>query len=138
MKKLMFPFLIALLFSFLGQAQEIGLQLYSLRNQFKTDVKGTFAKINAWGISKVEDGNDGTMGFSKKEFKTILKENNLEIVSASATFEELQNHPEQALERANRYGSKYLVCFWIPHRDTSFTIKEPKWPLMSLIKQVKF
>ena len=30
------------------QAQEIGLQLYSLRNQFKTDVQGTLAKIKEW------------------------------------------------------------------------------------------
>ena len=35
-------------------AQEIGLQLYSLRNQFKTDVPGTLKLINDWGITNLE------------------------------------------------------------------------------------
>ena len=35
-------------------AQEIGLQLYSLRNQFKTDVPGTLAKIKTWNIKEIE------------------------------------------------------------------------------------
>ncbi|NNE77359.1 MAG: sugar phosphate isomerase/epimerase, partial [Pricia sp.] len=34
-------------------AQEVGLQLYSLRNQFKEDVPGTLKIINDWGISKI-------------------------------------------------------------------------------------
>ncbi len=110
-------------------AQEIGLQLYSLRNEFKKDVPGTFAKIKEWGITKVEDGNDGTQGYSLEEYKALLVENNLEIVSASAPFEELRGSPETVIQRTKDYGAKYVVCFWIPHKDTIFTIDETKMAL---------
>ena len=33
-------------------AQHIGVQLYSFRNQFKTDVKGTVETIKKWGSPK--------------------------------------------------------------------------------------
>ncbi|SDM62380.1 sugar phosphate isomerase/epimerase family protein [Kriegella aquimaris] len=116
--------LFLLLFTISGSAQEIGLQLYSLRNEFKKDVPGTFAKIKSWGITKVEDGNDGTQGYTLNEYKALLAKNNLEIVSASAPFEELKNSPETVIKRAKDYGSKYVVCFWIPHKDTIFTIDD--------------
>ena len=121
--------LFLLLFTISGSAQEIGLQLYSLRNEFKKDVPGTFAKIKSWGITKVEDGNDGTQGYTLNEYKALLAKNNLEIVSASAPFEELKNSPETVIKRAKDYGSKYVVCFWIPHKDTIFTIDDTKQAL---------
>ncbi len=108
------------------QAQEIGLQLYSLRNEFKKDVPGTFAKIKEWGITKLEDGNDGTHGYTMAAYKAMLAENNLEIVSASASFEELRDNPQQALDRALQYGAKYMVCFWIPHVKDKFGMEDTK------------
>lgn len=128
MKNLFFLFVI-LATGALASAQEIGLQLYSLRNEFKKDVPGTFAKIKQWGFTKVEDGNDGTQGYSLEDYQALLAKNNLEIVSASAPFEELQNTPETVIERAKSYGSEYVVCFWIPHKDTLFTIDDTKLAL---------
>lgn len=105
-------------------AQEIGLQIYSLRNEFPKDVPGTFAKIKSWGIHNLEDGNDGTYGYTQVEYNAMLAENDLKIVSASASFEELQDSPETVLARAKNYGSKYVVCFWIPHNGNDFTIED--------------
>jgi sugar phosphate isomerase/epimerase len=122
--KTKFALIIICFFTLNATDQEIGLQLYSLRDEFKKDVKGTFKNIKSWGITKVEDGNGGTMGYSLPEFKQILADNNIEIVSASASFEELEENPETIIKRAKDYGSKYVVCFWIPHNDTIFTIKE--------------
>ena len=48
-------------------AQEIGIQLYSLRNQFKTDVMGSLDIIQSWGITKLEGG--GTYGLSTEAFQ---------------------------------------------------------------------
>ena len=129
MKKLLLLTFLIFLFAMPISAQEIGLQLYSLRNEFKKDVPGTFGKIKEWGITKVEDGNDGTQGYSLEEYKALLAKNNLEIVSASAPFEELKDSPETVVQRAKNYGSKYVVCFWIPHKDTIFTIDETKHAL---------
>ncbi|MEM9141391.1 MAG: sugar phosphate isomerase/epimerase [Bacteroidota bacterium] len=108
---------------------QIGLQIYSLRNVFPKDVPGTFAKIKQWGIRHLEDGNDGTYGYSMEEYKQLLKQNDLQIVSVSAPFEELRDSPGTVIERAKGYGAQYAVCFWIPHKDTLFTIKETQMAL---------
>ncbi|MGB5554931.1 MAG: sugar phosphate isomerase/epimerase [Flavobacteriaceae bacterium] len=119
------PFVMLFFISFHNSsAQEIGLQLYSLRNEFPKDVPGTFAKIKSWGITNLEDGNDGTYGFTQEQYNTMLAENGLKIVSVSAPFEELQNSPETVLARAKNYGAKYAVCFWIPHNGTDFTLAD--------------
>lgn len=118
--------IIFMLFVSPSDAQEIGLQIYSLRNEFKKDVPGTFAQIKKWGITKLEDGNDGTQGYTMEEYKALLQKNNLEIVSASASFEELEKNPQKALNRALEYGAKYLVCFWIPHTVGEYSINDTK------------
>ncbi len=103
---------------------KIGIQLYSLRNEFPKDVPGTFAKIKEWGIHYLEDGNDGTYGYPMEEYKAMIAENDLKMVSVSAPFEELKDSPETVLARAKNYGSKYVVCFWIPHNGTDFTLED--------------
>ncbi|MFK7811663.1 MAG: sugar phosphate isomerase/epimerase family protein [Maribacter sp.] len=105
-------------------AQEIGFQLYSLRNEFPKDVPGTFAKIKAWGIHNLEDGNDGTYGYSMEDYKAMLAENDLQIVSVSAPYEELRDSPETVLARAKNYNAQYVVCFWIPHNGNEFTLDD--------------
>ena len=106
-------------------SQEIGLQLYSLRNEFKTlGVEKTLETISQWGIEVLEDGNDGTHGLTMQAYKELLAKNGLKIVSASAPFEELRDNPEKAISRAKAYGARYLVCFWIPHEGDAFTIQD--------------
>ena len=51
MKKILFSLVVMISSYFLTQAQDnIGVQLYSFRNQFKTDVPGTLAAIEKNGI----------------------------------------------------------------------------------------
>lgn len=102
----------------------IGIQLYSLRNEFPKDVPGTFKMISDWGIKYLEDGNDGTYGYTMEEYKAMMAENNLKMVSVSAPFEELRDSPQTVLKRAQAYDAKYVVCFWIPHTDTDFTLAD--------------
>jgi sugar phosphate isomerase/epimerase len=105
--------------------KEIGLQLYSLRNQFKTEVPGTLALVRQWGIREIEGG--GTYGLSMDEFKKLLKDNKLQMVSVGADFEQLKNDPQSAIDNAKAFGAKYVVCFWIPHEnDDVFTIDHMK------------
>ncbi len=108
-------------------AQEPGLQLYSLRDQFKEQgVQKVFSMIRDWGITYVEQGNMGTHGYTYDEYKSILKEYGLTMVSASATYEELRDDPQIVIERAKSLDVSYVVCFWIPHEDTVFTIHETR------------
>ena len=50
---------------------EIGLQLYSLRNEFKKEVPGTLNLIKRWGIRKIEGG--GTYGLPMESYKKNAK-----------------------------------------------------------------
>lgn len=103
-------------------AQEIGLQLYSLRNQFKADVPGTLAKIKEWKITKIEGG--GTYGLPLEEYKKLLKDNNLEMVSHGAGFEELEKNPQAVADKAKAFGAKYIMCAWVPHKEGEFTMDD--------------
>ena len=107
------------------QSQQIGLQLYSLRNEFKAEgAEPIFSKIKEWGITLLEQGNEATLGYSNAEYVELLDRYDLKMVSASASFEELEKDPQKVLRSAKGLGAEYVVCFWIPHRDTIFTIKE--------------
>jgi len=103
-------------------AQEIGLQLYSLRNQFKTDVPGTLAKIKSWNIHEIEGG--GTYGLSMDDYKKLLVQNNLKMVSVGADFNQLAKDPQVAVDEAKAFGAKYVMCAWVPHQGTDFTIQD--------------
>ena len=105
-------------------AQEVGLQLYSLRNQFKTDVEGTLKLVNEWGITKIEGG--GSYGLPMDQYKKLLKANDLEMVSVGAGYEDLQNDIEKVVENAKTFGAKYVMCAWIPHEGNTFDIAKTK------------
>ena len=105
-------------------AQEVGLQLYSLRNQFKEDVPGTLKIINGWGITKIEGG--GTYGLSMDEFQSLLKENDLDVVSVGAGFEDLENNVQKVIENAKAFDAKYVMCAWVPHDDNKWDLEETK------------
>ena len=113
---------IIVLFLFYGSifGQEVGLQLYSLRNQFKNHVPATLKTISDWGITKIEGG--GTYGMSKEDFNKLLSENNLDVVSVGASFDDLENDPEKAVQNARDFGAKYVMCAWIPHDDNKFDL----------------
>lgn len=105
-------------------AQEYGLQLYSMREQFKKDVPGTLKKISEWNIREIEGG--GTYGLPLEEYKKMLADNKLTMVSVGADFEQLKTNPQAAIDEAKKFNAKYVVCFWIPHDGTNFDISNVK------------
>jgi sugar phosphate isomerase/epimerase len=105
-------------------AQEVGLQLYSLRNQFKKDVPGTLKLIHDWGIKYIEGGE--TYGLSLEAYKELLKKNGLEMVSVGTSYEELRDNPEKVIQTAKDFGSKYVMVAWIPHDDNNFGFNDIK------------
>jgi sugar phosphate isomerase/epimerase len=104
------------------QAQEVGLQLYSLRDQFKEDVPSTLALISEWGIRKIEGG--GTYGMSIDSFRELLAENDLNVVSVGASFEELESDLEKVIANAKAFGASYVMCAWVPHNDNKWDLEE--------------
>ena len=96
-------------------SQEVGIQLYSLRNQFKKDVPGTLELIKEWGIEKIE-GGENTYGLPEKEFIKLLDENGFEVISVGTGLEELRDNPQKTIDRAKGFGATYAMCPWIPHK----------------------
>lgn len=103
---------------------EIGLQLYSLRHEFEKDVPGTLAKIREMGFREIEGG--GTYGYTMDEFKAMLAENELSVVSVGAGYEDLVNNPQSVVDNAKAFGAKFVMCAWIPHSGDEFTIEDVK------------
>jgi sugar phosphate isomerase/epimerase len=99
-------------------AQEYGLQLYSLRDQFAKDVPGTMAKVKEMGFKNVEMA--GTYGLEFPEVIRLLAQNKLNVVSFGVDFERLQKEPQKVAEEARSYGAQFIVCAWIPHEVNSF------------------
>ncbi|HEX6044275.1 MAG TPA: sugar phosphate isomerase/epimerase [Pyrinomonadaceae bacterium] len=93
----------------------IGLQLYSLRDQFKKDVGATLDQVRAFGITNVELA--GTYGLAPEKFKEQLDARKLKPVSAHFSYEQCRDQIEDVARQAKLYGLEYAGCAWIPHED---------------------
>ena len=123
MKKLV-AILIITTFCTTMTAQEFGIQLYSLRNQFKKDVAGSLKTISDWGLTNLEGGD--TYGLTFEEFDGLLNKYNLDVVSIGANYDDLKNNPEKVLASAKQFSAKYVMCSWIPHKGNKFDIVTTK------------
>lgn len=93
----------------------IGLQLYSLRDQFAKDVPGTLDKVRDMGIVYVETA--GTYGLSPEKFKAELDARGLKAVSGHFPYARFRDDPEGIAREAQALGLKYAGCAWIDHQD---------------------
>jgi sugar phosphate isomerase/epimerase len=92
----------------------IGLQLYSLRDQFKKDVPGTFQVVQKWGVKYAELA--GTYGMSPEQFKETLQQHGIKAIAGHSGYEQWRDDPEKAALEAKALGLKYSGCAWIPHQ----------------------
>ena len=115
---------LTILFFLPTYSQEFGIQLYSLRDYFRTDIENSLKTISDWGITTVEGG--GTYGMDETKFRNLLSKYNLETISIGADYEELKNNPKAVAEKAKRYGARFVMCAWIPHNGNRFTIDDIK------------
>ena len=93
----------------------VGLQLYSLRDQFKQDVPATLDQVRAFGIRNVELA--GTYGVAPEKFKEQLDARQLKAVSAHFPYEQCRDHVDEVVREAKVFGVEYAGCAWIPHQD---------------------
>src|SRR5262245_28567514 len=106
-------FLLAKAGSFKGAA---GLQLYSLRDDFKKDVPGTLKKVQSFGIRQVELA--GTYDLAPEKFKALLAAHSLQPVSSHFPYDRFRDDPEAVAREAKALGVQYAGCAWITHKDT--------------------
>lgn len=92
----------------------VGLQLYSLREQFKKDVPGTLDKVRDWGFKYVELA--GTYGMTPEAFKELLDARGLKAVAGHFGYEKYRDDVEAIAKEAKALGLEYVGCAWIPHQ----------------------
>ena len=92
---------------------DLGVQLYTVRDQLKQDFDGTLAKVAAIGYKEVEFA--GYFDHSPKEVRAALEKHGLTSPSCHVQYDVLtvDKWPEQ-IESAKIIGQPYIVCPWIP------------------------
>jgi len=91
----------------------LGLQLYSLREQFKKDVPGTLDEVKSWGITYAEVA--GTYDLPVDKFKQELASRGIQPIGAHFGYERYRDDAEAVAAEAKALGLKYAGCAWIPH-----------------------
>lgn len=92
----------------------VGLQLYSLREQFAKDVPGTLDKVRNMGFKYVELA--GTNGRKPEEFKAMLEARGLKAVAGHYGYEKFRDDVASIAQEAKALGLEYVGCAWIPHQ----------------------
>jgi len=122
MNKIASLFLFCILFSLGGNSQEIGMQLYSVRNEIKKDLKGTLEQVRVMGIKELEGGE--LYGLDIKSYKKMLDQMGFKMISIGVEYSELDKDLKPVIEKAKTLGATYITCFWIPHQGNNFNETE--------------
>jgi sugar phosphate isomerase/epimerase len=93
----------------------VGLQLYSLREQFAKDVPATMHQVQNFGIKYVELA--GTYKVAPAKFRELLDTRGLRAISGHFSYEQCRDHIEDVARDAKVLGLQYVGCAWIPHKD---------------------
>lgn len=94
-----------------------GLQLYSLRSQFKLrGVAWTLDQVKNFGIKEVELA--GTYDQTPEQFKGELEQRGLKAVSSHFPYARYKTDLDAVVKDAKALGLKYAGCAWIDHKDT--------------------
>jgi sugar phosphate isomerase/epimerase len=102
----------------------IGLQMGSVHQQAKDDLKGTLKQLDQWGVRELEAGVPKELDVAT--YLKLLKENHLTLVATGSNFDSLDANPQKIADRAKQLGVEQVICYWIPHHGDDFTIDDAK------------
>jgi sugar phosphate isomerase/epimerase len=107
-----------------GFNNPVGLQLYSLRYEFKKGVIETLQKVSDMGIRQVELSS--YYGYEPQDFKKLLKKYNMVVPSMIFDWNRFENDFEALAKEAKLFGAKYVGVGWMPHKTGYFTVEDAK------------
>ncbi len=102
----------------------VGIQLYSLREQFRTNQPNATAIVQGFGIHEVELA--GLYNWKAEAFRDLLKGAGLDPVSGHFPYTRFKNDPDGIATEAKALGLKYAGCAWIDHAGPSMTPEEAR------------
>jgi len=94
----------------------LGLQLWSLRSQFKESPAAAFDQAQAYGLTEVETA--GTADMSAEQFAGELEVHGLKVVSAHIGYDALKKDLAGAITTAKALGAKFIICPSLAHEKT--------------------
>ncbi|HEY6170546.1 MAG TPA: sugar phosphate isomerase/epimerase [Verrucomicrobiae bacterium] len=93
----------------------IGLQLYSLREQFAANgVAPTLDTVKKFGIRHAELA--GTYDLAPDKLTSLLKEHGIKAVSGHFPYKRFKDDPESVANEAKALGLEYAGCAWADHK----------------------
>lgn len=96
--------------------RNIGVQLYTLRNELSKDPKETIRKVAALGYKEVENfgyTNGKFFGMDPKSYAAFLKDNGLTAPSGHYMLPQLSAGWEKTIEDAALIGQQYMVLAFL-------------------------
>jgi sugar phosphate isomerase/epimerase len=100
---------------------EIGLQVYTIRDQIAEDWQAALRRVAEIGYDTIESG--ALYGGDINSHLDFLKEVGLKNISGGGGMADLESGLLKIIDDSLTVGRKYVVCFW-PWSDT-FTAKTP-------------
>ncbi|MDR1559003.1 MAG: sugar phosphate isomerase/epimerase [Clostridiales bacterium] len=94
----------------MGLINEFYIQLYSVREELRRDFPGTLRKLGKIGYTGVEFAGYG--GYSAKDLKKLLDDNNLRPMGTHSSVEALLERLDEEIEYNQILGTEYIV---LPH-----------------------
>jgi sugar phosphate isomerase/epimerase len=94
---------------------DVGLELYSLRDDMKRDVPGTLKRVRQMGFDHVEV--PGLYGLSAADFRRALDDAGLKATAFVAPYDQLQNNLADVEANLKTLGARLALLPWINHRD---------------------
>lgn len=98
-----------------GRRIDVGLELYSLRDDMKRDVPGTLARVRQMGFDHVEVPS--LYGLSAVEFRRALDRAGLKATAFVAPYDELKNDLAGVERDLETLGARWALLPWIAHGE---------------------
>jgi sugar phosphate isomerase/epimerase len=96
-------------------ADRLGLQLWSLRDEFKANVAKGLDETQALGFTLVETAGD--YGLKPADFRAQLDARHLKAVSTHFGYDLLEKDLPGVVAEARVLGAEYVVVPWLPQKE---------------------
>jgi sugar phosphate isomerase/epimerase len=96
------------------KVKNVGIQLYTLRNEMLADARGTLEALAKLGYKELESARSTKgyyYGFSAKEIKQVTKDLGLNLRSGHVQIDEAW---QKTVDEAAESGQQYLICSSLP------------------------
>ncbi|SMF87732.1 Sugar phosphate isomerase/epimerase [Paenibacillus uliginis N3/975] len=93
----------------------VGLQLYTLRDQLENDFEGTIREVARLGYQGVEFHH--FYGRTAEQVKALLDETGLEVIGTHVPYIRLQEALEEELAFHQAIGNQYIIVPWLADED---------------------